>query len=206
MPHAYASLMFTPAVSRRQSLHGAAEDMRRYRDDNPGFDRLGAAETAFIEARDSVYLATVSDSGWPYVQHRGGPPGFMRVLDERRIAWAEYRGNRHYLSAGHLDAQPRAALFFVDYRARRRLKLAGTVRSQAEVADADPALVARLRPYPYRAAMERIIVLEVAAFDWNCPQHLTPRWTEAELRSLLTPLQQRIAELEAELATLRAGG
>lgn len=199
MPHAYATLMFTPAVRACQREHGTEHEMDRYRDDNPGFDALGPDEIAFIEARDSVYQACVTETGWPYVQHRGGPAGFLKVLDPRTLAYADYRGNRQYLSAGSLAVNNRVALFLVDYPARRRLKLAGRI-TLTGVADADPALVARLRPYPYRAAMERIAVIAVEAFDWNCAQHLTPRYSDAQVRALITPLQTRIAELEARLA------
>lgn len=202
MPHAYATLMFTPAVLAHQARSGSAHEMQRYRDDNPGHDRLGPAEAAFIARRDSFYQACVSETGWPYVQHRGGPEGFLKVLDDRTLAYADYRGNRQYLSAGSLAVDDRVALFLVDYRARRRLKILGRAR-QTDVADADPALVARLRPYPYRAAMERIVVIAVEAWDWNCPQHLTPRWSEREVLEQVAPLRARIAELEAELAALR---
>lgn len=202
MPHAYATLMFTPAVLACQREHGAEHDMERHRADSSGHDALGPDEIAFIGRRDSFYQACVTETGWPYVQHRGGPAGFLRVLDATTLAYADYRGNRQYLSAGSLAVDGRVALFLVDYPARRRLKLLGRA-TQTEVADADPALVAALRPYPYRAAMERIVVIRLEAYDWNCSQHLTPRWTEAQVQGRIAPLEARIAALEAELAALR---
>ena len=204
MPHRYAELMFTPAVRALQARHGDDHEMARHRDEQDGHDRLGAAEIAFIGQRDSFYQACVSETGWPYLQHRGGPAGFLQVLDAGTLAYADYRGNRQQISAGSLSVDDRVALFLVDYPARRRLKLLGRARL-AEVADADPALVERLRPYPYRAAMARIVTIAVEAWDWNCSQHLTPRWTEAQLRATVAPLQARIAALEAELAALRGG-
>lgn len=202
MPHAYADLMFTPSVRACQHAHGSGHEMDRHRDDNGGFDSLGADEIAFIERRDSFYQACVSETGWPYVQHRGGPVGFLKVLDVRTLAYADFRGNRQYLSAGSLAVNDRVALFLADYPNRRRLKLAGRIRL-TPVADADPTLVARLRPYPYRAAMERIAVITVTAYDWNCAAHLQPRYTDSQVRAVVEPLQARIAELEARLAAQR---
>ena len=202
MPHRYAELMFTAAVQARQDHYGSRHDMARHRADHPGFDRLGSAEAAFIAARDSFYQASVSETGWPYVQHRGGPAGFLKVLDARRLAYADFRGNRQYISAGNLALNDRVALFLIDYQHRRRLKILGRM-TLTDVADADEALVTALRPYPYRAAMERIAVITVEAFDWNCSQHITPRYTETQLRSVVEPLQARVAELEAQLAELR---
>lgn len=199
MPHRYAEIMFTTAVQARQEHYGSLHDMARHAADNPGFDRLTSSEAAFIASRDSFYQATVSETGWPYVQHRGGPAGFLKVLDAKRLAYADFRGNRQYISAGNLAANDRVALFLVDYQHRRRLKILGRM-TLTDVADADENLVAALRPYPYRAAMERIAVITVEAFDWNCPQHLTPRYTEAQVHSVVAPLHARIAELQQALA------
>ena len=202
MPHRYAELMFTPAVIAVQAHYSAEQDMARHRDANGPFDALGEAEAAFIARRDSFYQATVSETGWPYVQHRGGPAGFLLALDARHIAYADFRGNRQYLSAGNLSVNDRVALFLIDYQARRRLKILGRLQL-TDIADADPALVERLRPYPYRAAMERVAVIRIEAYDWNCSQHITPRYTETQLRSVVEPLQARVAELEAQLAALQ---
>lgn len=203
MPHRYAELMFTPDVLAMQTHYGAAEDMARYRDDNGPFDRLSETEANFIARRDSFYQASVSETGWPYLQHRGGPAGFLKVLDAKRMAYADFRGNRQYISAGNLTANDRVALFLVDYQNRRRLKILGRMKL-VDVAEADEALVAALRPYPYRAAMERIAMIKVEAYDWNCSQHITPRYTETQLRGAVEPLYERIAKLEAELAELRS--
>lgn len=159
-------------------------------------DALGNNETAFIHARDSFYFATISESGWPYVQHRGGAPGFVRVLDKKTLAFPDYEGNRQMLTAGNLAANSRAALFLMDYPQRTRLKILGHAR--VEDAGLHPAFAAQ--PLDVRRPLRRVIVFDVVAFDWNCPQYITPRYTTAEIDEVITPLQQRIAELEAQLA------
>ncbi len=169
--------------------------------DAPEPDRLGAKEIAFIGARDSFYLASLTDAGAPYLQHRGGPVGFLRVIDERTLGFADYAGNRQLLSTGHLRRDPRVALFLMDYPARRRLKIDG----EAEVVplQADPQLVELLGPQVAQAGeMERLFRIRVEAFDWNCPQFITPRFTEAELEERLRPLHERITELEAQIKGL----
>jgi len=201
MPHRYAELMFTAAVQARQEHYGARHDMARHQADNAGFDHLSSKEATFIAARDSFYQASVSGTCWPYVQHRGGPPGFLKVLDSTRLAYAGCRGNRQYISAGNLAGNDRVALFLVDYPQRRRLKILGRM-TLTDIADADEALVAALRPYPYRAAMERIAVISVEAFDWNCSQHITPRYSEAQVHATVAPLLARIEALQAEVAAL----
>jgi len=179
MPKAFGRIAFTPGVRAFQARHGV-----RRRDgglDEPGDERgaaLTEAEAAFVGARDGFYQATVGEDGWPYVQFRGGPPGFLRVLDARTIAYADFRGNMQYISAGNLSRDGRVALILMDYAHRRRLKLFGRARL-VDAAD-DPALVARLEDPGYRARIERAVVISVEAFDWNCPQHITPRFTEAE--------------------------
>jgi len=159
-------------------------------------DTLSEIETAFVHARDSFYLATISESGWPYVQHRGGAPGFLRVLDEKTLVFGDYEGNRQMLTAGNLAANSRAALFLMDYPQRARLKILGHAR--IEDADLHPALAAQ--PPDARRPLRRIIIFNVVAFDWNCAQHITPRYTAAEVDEAVKPLQRRIAELEARLA------
>jgi hypothetical protein len=169
-------------------------------DDRP--DRLPDRAVAFIARRDSFYLATTSQSGWPHVQHRGGPPGFLRVLDDRTLGFADFSGNRQYLSLGNLAADARAALILVDYPNRARLKL--LVHMKAYDLQAGPELAARLVPAGYAAVPERGFVLDLEAYDWNCPQHITPRFTLAEIETALAPLRARIAALEAENQMLRA--
>jgi predicted pyridoxine 5'-phosphate oxidase superfamily flavin-nucleotide-binding protein len=143
----------------------------------------------------------VSETGWPYIQHRGGPPGFLKVLDEHTLGFADYRGNRQYISVGNLAADDRAALILVDYPRRRRMKLYGHVRVQA-LAD-DPKLVERLMVPGYKAKPERAMLFRLEAFDWNCPQHITPRFTEADMTQMLAPVRDKIAALEEENRTLR---
>lgn len=198
MPHRYAELAFTAAVKAAQDHYGARQDNQRLEAQFGPNDRLTERETAFIAQRDSLYLATVSETGWPYVQHRGGPSGFVRILDANRLAFADFRGNKQYISLGNIAGNDRCALFLMDYLQRKRLKILGRLHMQ-DVGDADPDLVERLRPYPYRAAMERVAVIEVQAYDWNCSQHITPRYTETQLREAMAPLQARIAELEARI-------
>ena len=179
MPRPFGRIAFTPAVRAFQESRGVRT--RAPHPDDPVDARgtiLTEAETAFIAERDGFYQATVSESGWPYVQFRGGPTGFLRVLDERTIAYADFRGNMQYISAGNLAGDGRISLILMDYANRRRLKILG----RAKLVDAadDPALVAKLEDPSYRARVERAVVIAVEAFDWNCPQHITPRFTEAE--------------------------
>ncbi len=164
-------------------------------------DSLGAKEAEFIAARDSFYMASVSDSGWPYVQHRGGPPGFLKVLGDREIGLADYSGNKQYISVGNAATDDRVALIMIDYHARRRLKL--LARLSVVDLGTEPELAARLFDATYRATVERGLVLRIEAFDWNCPQHITPRFTEAEVLGAVAPLQARLAALEDENERLR---
>lgn len=160
-----------------------------------------ANEETFIAERDSFYMASVSDTGWPYVQYRGGPPGFLKVIDKTTLAFADFRGNRQYISVGNLDANDRAALILVDYPRRARLKILAHVERLA--LDAEPGLLERVSEPGYRARPERIFRLKLAAFDWNCPQHIVPRFTEAEISHAVQPLQDRLKALELENRALR---
>ena len=164
-------------------------------------ERFTPDEVAFIGERDSFYMASVSESGWPYVQHRGGPTGFLKVIDEVTLAFADYRGNRQYISVGNVDADDRVALILVDYPRRARLKILAHAERLALDADAD--LLAKVMDGGYRAKPERIFKLRLAAFDWNCPQHITPRFTEAEIERAVQPLRERLEGLEAENRRLR---
>lgn len=159
-------------------------------------------EATFIAARDSFYLASVSQTGWPYIQHRGGPPGFLRVLDEATLGFADYRGNRQYLTLGAIADDDRVALFLMDYPRRRRLKILAHMR--VHDLGAEPDLAARLATLDYRGVAERLFTLRLEAFDWNCPQHITPRFTPAEIDAASAPQHARIAALEAENARLLA--
>ena len=163
----------------------------------PERDPLTDEERTFIEARDSFYMATITESGWPYIQHRGGPPGFLRVVSPTQLAFADYRGNRQMLSTGNLAANDRVALFLMDYPRRERLKILGHAR--IEDARQHPELVAQLGEPEVQRIVERLFFIEVISFDWNCPKYITPRYTAAEVEKAVEPLRQRIAELEAQL-------
>jgi predicted pyridoxine 5'-phosphate oxidase superfamily flavin-nucleotide-binding protein len=163
----------------------------------PGSDKLTDDEINFIRARDSFYMATVSETGWPYIQHRGGAPGFLHVLGPSSLAFADYKGNRQLLSTGNLAAGDRGALFLMDYPQQTRLKILGHAR--VEDARQHPELVAQLAEPEVAPTVERLFFIDVVSFDWNCPQHITPRYTADEIRIAIEPLQRRIAELEAQL-------
>jgi uncharacterized protein len=199
MAQGFLDIATTPAVRAAQAANGADfwADIQGERTS----DRFTHAEIAFIAERDSFYMASVSETGWPYIQHRGGPPGFLRVLDEKTFAFADYRGNRQYISLGNLTADDRAALILMDYPRRRRLKIYAHVEARNLLEDAE--LAERLATPGYKAKPERAFLFHLEAFDWNCPQHITPRFTEAELGEALAPVRQRIAELEAENRELR---
>ena len=186
--------VLTPAVlAAQQHYFGKRASLGAGRENDPLTDE----ERVFIEARDSFYMATVSEDGWPYVQHRGGAPGFLRVVSPTQLAFADYRGNRQMLTTGNLAANDRVALFFMDYPRRERLKILGHAR--VEDARQHPELVERLAEPEARRIVERLFFIDVLSFDWNCPQYITPRFTAAEVEATITPLKQRIAELEAQL-------
>ena len=160
-------------------------------------DALTTDEIDFIRARDSFYLATVSESGWPYMQHRGGQPGFLHVINPTSLAFADYRGNRQLLSTGNLAVNDRVLLFLMDYPHRARLKILG--RARVEDARKHPELVAKFSTPDVQRIVERIFFIEVVSFDWNCQKYITPRYTIAEVEKAVLPLRERIAELEAQL-------
>ena len=201
MRNRFIELTATPAVLAAREANGSAKAYAFSPGDEAYHDKLGEAEAAFIAARDSFYMATVSESGFPYIQHRGGPAGFVKILSETEFAFADFRGNRQFLSVGNTETNDRASFFFMDYPNRRRLKLLGRVRFTD--LKADPALAASLALPGYRALPERVVRVRVEAFDWNCPQHITPRFSEVEIASALTPLHERLAALEAENKHLR---
>jgi predicted pyridoxine 5'-phosphate oxidase superfamily flavin-nucleotide-binding protein len=201
MAHRFSEIAFTPNVRAAQERAGSRRAYEQDEAKSPARDRLGPDEVAFLAERDSFYMATVSETGWPYVQHRGGPPGFVTVLDERTIAFPDFRGNRQYVSVGNLAGDDRVSLIFVDYPRRARLRLLGRARL-VELAN-DPALVARVERPDYDARVERVMVITIEAFDWNCPQHITPRYTAPQIAAMEAKLLARIEELEAEVAALR---
>ncbi len=179
MPRKYTELTFTDSVKETQAHYGSRASAAKIEAWDIDDDHLSAKESQFITERDSFYMATVSENGWPYLQFRGGPKGFVRVLDDRTLAYADYVGNRQYISTGNLRRNDRVALFFMDYPNRKRLKL----MARAEVIEAAdrPDLLVRLEDSDYRARVERLVLFHVVAFDWNCSQHITRRFTEDEL-------------------------
>jgi predicted pyridoxine 5'-phosphate oxidase superfamily flavin-nucleotide-binding protein len=200
MAYGFLDIAGTPSVKAAQAANGSDGlwiDFKGKR----AFDRFTPAEAQFIAARDSFYMATVSESGWPYVQHRGGPHGFLRVLDEKTLAFADFRGNRQYISLGNAAANDRVALILMDYPNRRRLKI--YARIEAKDLGADAALAASLALPGYKAKPERAFLLHLEAFDWNCPQHITPRFSEAELATAFALVRARLEELEVENKALR---
>lgn len=181
MGHKFAEIAFTESVQQVQAAQGSLKAYSRLHGGEDYSHLLGEREAEFIIARDSFYMASVSETGWPYVQHRGGPTGFVRVINERTIGFADFIGNRQYVSVGNLKMDNRVSLFFMDYPNRTRLKMLGRV----EFIDIDdPEALARLEHDDYRARVERGFIIQIEAFDWNCPQHITPRYSEAELNQL----------------------
>lgn len=201
MPNAFASISFTESVKAAQSQYGSRERNRLFELSEDPRNELGEFEKEFIEARDSFYQATVSENGWPYVQHRGGPVGFLKVLDSHTIGYADFRGNKQYLSVGNLNANPRVSLILMDYPNRLRLKLWGTV-SIVHEAD-EPEIIASLEVPSYRAHVERGVLIHIEAIEWNCPQHITPRYSQAEVDSLISPLIEEIKQLRERNETSR---
>ncbi len=199
----YLATAFTPAVRAAQEQYGSRAGLSRWADQDDGPKPLGAAEREFLAVQDGFSLASVSSNGWPYVQWRGGPPGFLRVLDDRTLGWADFRGNRQYLSVGNAAGEGRVALLVLDHARQQRLKVAG--RLSFRDAREDPVLARTLTVAGYDARVERAAVLTVEAYDWNCPQHITPRFTGEQIEAAVGPLHDRIAELEAEVAALRPG-
>ncbi|WP_294563241.1 pyridoxamine 5'-phosphate oxidase family protein [uncultured Arthrobacter sp.] len=201
----YANIAFTPAVRQVQEHHGTAgyfppKDTAAPAD-SPA-DPLGLREQTYLEGRDGMYLASVGETGWPYVQFRGGPPGFLKVLDKHTIGWADFQGNLQYVSTGNIRAMGRVSIIAVDYASQTRLKLFG--RARIVTPEDGPDVLKALTVEGYQGVVERAVIVEVEAFDWNCPQHITPRYTLAELEEVIDPVRQRIGRLEAENAALRA--
>jgi predicted pyridoxine 5'-phosphate oxidase superfamily flavin-nucleotide-binding protein len=195
MAHQFISTTFTPEVLRAQeAYYGRSQKVPPA----PGPDEMGAQEEVFIQRRDSFYLASVNADGWPYIQHRGGPRGFLKVLDGHTLGFADLAGNRQLLTTGNVAANDRVALFLMDYARRERLKLIG----HAEIIPAagDPALAAELAPEGVGARLvERMFRIRITGYDWNCPKYITPRFTAEEVERAAAPLRNRIAELEAQL-------
>ncbi len=195
-----SDIAFTPAVKAFQERLGSRGGYARMEEKRGWRDRVTPDLAAFLSLRDSFYMATATADGQPYIQHRGGPPGFLKVLDDKTLAFADFSGNRQYITAGNLDENDQAYIFLMDYPNRRRIKIWGTSR----LVEDDPALVETLLEPGYKGKPERAILFNVEAWDVNCPQHITPRYTDDEILALVSPLKLRIAELEAEVASLKA--
>ncbi|MFD4325575.1 pyridoxamine 5'-phosphate oxidase family protein [Nocardioides sp. NPDC058538] len=197
----YGQVAFTPLVTEHQAIHGSAAAYAPMAEAGDAPDRIGRGEAAFITSRDSFFLATVNETGWPYVQHRGGPPGFLKVVDETTLGFADFRGNRQYITRGNLDHDERVSLFLIDYQLQARMKIFGRARV-VELED-DPELVGSLAPAGSAARVERGILIDVEAFDWNCKQHIPQLVPLETARHTVAELAERISELEAELAAAR---
>ena len=199
MGHKFADLMFTPAVQEVQSELGSREGFSSW-DARPDFHhRIDHTVAAFIAERDSFYMASVTETDWPYLQHRGGPKGFLKIIDDKTLGFADYSGNRQYISTGNFQNNDRVALFFMDYANRRRLKMLGRVKA---VPLNDHETLDKLESDDYRANVERGFIIELEAYDWNCPQHITPRFDEAQIDEIVTPLLNENKRLKSELTRL----
>ena len=194
MGNKFAELTFTDAVQEIQATQGSRDvyALMEQRPDSNSF--LTEAEAGFINMRDSFYMSSVSETGWPYVQHRGGPVGFMQILDAHTIGFADYSGNRQYVSTGNFINNDRVALFFMDYPNKRRLKLLGRARI---IGAEEKDILAQLKPSNYRANVERGFLINVEAFDWNCPQHITPRYSQNEIDEMMAPLLEELQSLKS---------
>jgi predicted pyridoxine 5'-phosphate oxidase superfamily flavin-nucleotide-binding protein len=202
MGRRFAELAFTPLVKTQQEQHGSRRQYARIEEYGEPGDQLGPFEREFVAQRDGFYMASVSETGWPYIQYRGGSKGFLQVLDDRTLGFADLRGNRQYISLGNLQHDDRVALFLMDYPTQSRLKILG--RAAVHEGDAEAAtLLEKLRVPEEKTVAERAVVIHVEAFDWNCPQHITPRYTQEELQEALAPMRRRLAALEEENARLR---
>lgn len=202
MARNFAEIAFTENVKSQQEKMGSRRSYARI-EAVAESSVLGVAEKRFISERDHFYLATVGETGYPYIQHRGGPKGFLKAVNDRTLGFADFKGNLQYVSLGNLTGNDRAALFLVDYVARRRLK----IYARTEIVDmrTAPELMSALTIAGYPAVVERGFLFHVEAYDWNCPQHITPRYTLDELEDVISPMRQEITRLENQLAAIKAG-
>jgi predicted pyridoxine 5'-phosphate oxidase superfamily flavin-nucleotide-binding protein len=194
-----SDVAFTPAVKAIQARKGSREAYARMERNGGWRTEIGGDLAVFVGRQSSAFLATANAEGQPYVQHRGGPPGFLRVLDGKTLAFADFRGNRQYITLGNLAENPKAHLFLIDYAHRQRVKIWG----EARVVENDPALLEALTPADYKARPEQAIVFTVTAWDANCPQHIPQRFEAADVAAALEARDRRIAELETEIVELK---
>jgi predicted pyridoxine 5'-phosphate oxidase superfamily flavin-nucleotide-binding protein len=205
MGRRFAELAFTPLVKEEQRVHGSRRLYERVEHSPDPGDRLGPDEQEFIRERDGFYMGSVTETGWPYIQFRGGNIGFIHVLDDRTIGFVDLRGNKQYISTANLKHDDRVALFFMDYPTQSRLKILGRAKIYESDAEAEE-LIESLSVPEEKTPAERAILIHVEAFDWNCQQHITPRYSEPELAKVLEPMRQRLEALEAENERLKRGG
>ncbi len=194
-----SDVAFTPAVKAVQARKGSREAYARVEQNGGWRTEVDDDLAAFLAAQDSLFLATATADGQPYIQHRGGPKGFVKVLDKNTLAFADYGGNRQYITQGNLSENPKAYIFVMDFARRRRVKIWG----QARVVDDDPALLKSLMPAGYKARPEQVILFRISAWDTNCPQHIPQKFDAADVAAALASRDARIAELEAEVAGLK---
>ena len=195
-----SDIAFTPTVKDIQARRGSRQGYAQMEQKGAWRSRISDDLKAFVEAQTSVFLATANKEGQPYIQHRGGPAGFLRVIDDQTIAFVDFAGNRQYITTGNLAENPKAYLFLIDYALRQRIKIWG----EARVVEGDAALTARLMPEDYKARPEQVILFTVNAWDTNCPQHIPQKFDAADVAEALAKRDERIAELEAGIAKLRA--
>jgi uncharacterized protein len=197
----FGSILFTPVVQKLQERYGSRRQYERIASSDATRTQLTPFEIEFLSERDSFYWATVSSSGWPYVQHRGGPPGFLKVIDNQTLAFADFAGNRQYITTGNLLTDNRVALILVDYPNQARLKILGRVKV-VEGEEAAP-WIKRTQVKGYKAVVERAFVIDIEAFDWNCQQHIVPRYTSAQIHAAVRDIENRLHNLESENQRLR---
>ncbi|ACK72320.1 pyridoxamine 5'-phosphate oxidase-related FMN-binding [Gloeothece citriformis PCC 7424] len=195
MARNFTKIAFTDGVKEIQERYGSREIYDNFAKRGVSEDVLNNKEIEFIAARDSFYMGTVGSNGWPYIQFRGGAKGFLKVLDQKTLAFVDFKGNQQYLSVGNLLDNDKVFLFLMDYAHRRRLKIWG----HAQVIDNDSQLLQQLADPEYEAELGRVFIIQVEAFDWNCPQHIPVRYSEAEVAQIIAPLEERIRELESQL-------
>lgn len=195
-----SNVMFSPTVKSWQEEKGSRMAYARMEEKGGFRNTITPDLLAFLAERDSFFLGTASPDGQPYIQHRGGKPGFLKVLDDKTLGFADFRGNKQYISAGNLEDNPKAYIFLMDYANRRRIKIWG----EAKVIEDDPALLKKLEDPDYKGVIERAIVFTITAWDINCPQHIPRKLSEEDVEELLAPLQSRISELEKEIENLQA--
>lgn len=194
----FRKIAFTESVKEVQSLMGSRKNYAREESSATTNNELTESETLFIAESDSFYMASVSETGWPYVQHRGGPKGFLKILTEKEIGFADYTGNRQYISVGNVNKDSRVSIILMDYPNQARLKIFGVARIIDQ--NSDPELMSKLISLDYNTRVERGFIIRVEGYDWNCPQHITPRWTANDIQKAMTPLKLRIEQLEQQLS------